>query len=113
MQEAIVVLGNHRAAILTKTCNLERCPYGVAAEELVVGWYTCELHHAEFHYQMVYQLLCLLLSQSSSLDVTVYIYIKECRHASYRHGGSVLCLHSSQIAEIEPLHSLARIGSRA
>jgi len=112
VEEAEVVLCHHVAAVLSDACHLERSPYRVAGEELVVRRDTGKLHHAELHHQVVDELLCIILSQRTLVEVACDVDVEEGRDAAHRHGSTVLCLHGSQVTEVEPLYSLAGIGSR-
>src|SRR5574344_417651 len=66
---------------------------------------------------MVDELLCLRLCEDALLHVALYIDVEESGYTSHRHGSSVLCFNGSQIAEVEPLHSLlgacGRLGNVA
>ncbi len=112
VEETEVVLRHHVTAVLTDTCHLECCPYGVTREELVVGRNTSELHHTELHHEMVDELLGILLGEGALVEIALDIDIEECRDTAYRHGCTVLCLHGTEVTEVEPLHSLACVRSR-
>ena len=112
VKETEVVLGNHRTAILANTTHLKCSPYRVTREELVIRRNTGELHHTELHHQMVDQLLRISLSKSSLLEIALEVDVEEGRDTTYRHSSTILGLHSTEVAEIEPLHSLTCILSR-
>ena len=115
MQETIVGLGYHRTAIYADTANFQGSPYRVTGEQLVVGRDSCELHHTEFHYQMVDQLLCLSLGKGTVLKVTLNVNIKEGRDTANAHCSTVLGFNCGQISEVQPLNSLfcglSRLGN--
>ena len=109
MQEAEVVLGNHRAAVLSKACNFERRPDGVAGEELVVALDAGKADHAELHDDVVNELLSLLLGEDAVLDVALDVDVQEGRDAADGHGGTVLRLDGGKIAEVEPLEGFCGV----
>ena len=109
MEEAKIVLGDHVATVLAYAAHLQRGPNGVAGEELVVGWYAGELHHAELHHQVVDELLGVLLCQGALVEIALYVYVEESGDTSHRHGRAVLGLHRAEVTEVEPLHGLARV----
>ncbi len=112
MEETVVGLGHHGTSVLAESAHFEGGPYGVAGEEFVVGRDACELHHAELHHEVVDEFLCLALGEGALLQVALDVDVEERRHAAHRHGRTVLCLHGSQVTEIEPLHGLAGISGR-
>ncbi len=109
VEESEVVFRHHRASVLTHAAHLEGCPHGVAGEELVVGGYAGEFHHAELHHQVVDEFLCLAFGERAFLQVALDVDVEESAHASHAHGGAVLRLDGGEIAEVEPLHSLAGV----
>ncbi len=98
--------------VLAYSAHLQRGPHWVSGEELVVGWYACELHHAELHHQVVDKFLGILLCQRALVEIALYVYVEESRHTAYRHGCAILRLHGTEVAEVKPLHRLARVCRR-
>src|SRR5574344_1043241 len=109
MKETEVILSYHGTTVLTDTAYLKCSPDRVTTEQLIVRRNTGKLHHTEFHHQMVYEFLSILFSKRTLLEVTLNIDIKECRYTTYRHGSTILCLDSCEIAKIKPLDSFAGI----
>ncbi len=70
-------------SVNTDTCHLDRCPYRVAGEQLVVGRDTCEFNDTQFQYEVVDDLLSLGLCNHAVLQVTLSVDIKECADTSY------------------------------
>ena len=112
MQEAIVILCDHVAAILTKACHLQSSPYRITGEQLVVGRNTGKLDHAELQHQMINQLLSLGLTEFSCLHIPGNINIQEGRDSANRHGSTILCLDGCQIAKVQPLYCFMGILCR-
>ena len=106
VQETVVVLGNHRTAVYADTANFQGSPYRVAGKQLVVRGNTGELHHTELHNQVVDQFLCLALGQSAGFQISLNVDIQESGHTTNAHRSTVLGLDGSQVAEVQPLHSL-------
>ena len=52
---------------------------------------------------MVNEFLSFLFSKDAFLKIAFDVTIQECRNTSYRHCGTVLCLDSSKVSEVEPL----------
>jgi hypothetical protein len=111
VQETIVGLGYHGTAIYADTANLQGSPYRVTGEQLVVGRDSCELHHTEFHYQMVDQLLSLFLGQDSFFDISFDVDIKESRYTANAHCSTVLSFDSCKVSEVQPLNSFLYVLS--
>jgi len=111
MQEAEVGLGDHGAAIHADAANFQGSPHGVAAEQLVVAGDTGKLDHAELHGQVVDQFLGLGLGQDALIQVALDVDIQEGGDTANAHGSAVLGLDGSQIAKVQPLHSLLGVGS--
>ena len=61
---------------------------------------------------MVDELLSILLGECAFVEIALDIDIEERRDAAHRHSGTVLCLHCTEVTEVEPLHSLASVCSR-
>ena len=112
MEETEVVARYHVAAVLTNAGHLERSPYGVAGEQLVVRRNAGELHHAELHHQVVDELLGILLGERALGHIAAEIDVEEGADAAHRHCGAVLGLHCAEVAEVEPLHGLAGVAGR-
>ena len=112
MQETVVALGHHGATIHAHACHLQGRPYRVAGEQLIVGRNSGELHHSALHDKMVYQLLCLCLSQGAICQITLQIDVQESGYTAYTHSCSVLGADGCQIAEVQPLYSLSCVDSR-
>ena len=112
VQEAEVGPGDHGAAVHTDARHFQRGPHGVAAEQLVVAGDAGELDHAELHDQMVDQFLGLALCEDAAVQVALDVDIQEGGDAAHAHGGAVLSLNGGQIAEVQPLDGLLRVGGR-
>ena len=106
VQEAVAVLGDHAAAVHADAAHFQRCPDGVAGEELVVAGDAGELDHAELHDHVVDQLLCLALGQDALVQIPLDVDVEEGGDAAHAHGSAVLGLDGGKIAEVEPLASL-------
>ena len=104
VQEAVAVLGDHAAAIHADAAHFQRCPHGVAGEQLVVAGDAGKLDHAELHDHVVDQLLSLGLGQGAVVQIALDIDIQEGGDAAHAHGSAVLGLDGGQIAEVEPLY---------
>ena len=61
---------------------------------------------------MVYQLLCLCLSQGAICQITLQIDVQKSGYTAYTHSCSVLGADGCQIAEVQPLYSLSCVDSR-
>ena len=105
VEEAVIGLGHHAPAVLSHASDFQGRPDGVAREEGVIGRNTGEFDHAELHDEVVYELLSAFLSEDAGSEVAVDIDIKEGRDTANAHGGAVLGLDGSEIAEVEPLDS--------
>ena len=112
MQEAEVVLGDHRPTVHADAADLQRRPDRVAGEQRVVARNAGELDHAELHDHVVDQLLRLLLSDEAALKVALHVDIQECGDAADGHRRAVLRLDGGQIAEVQPLAGFLRVGGR-
>ena len=110
VQEAVVVLRDHVAAVLAEAGHLERRPDGVAGEELVVAGDARELDHAELQDHVVDELLGLGLRQGSRSEVALDVDVQEGRDAADGHGGAVLGLDGGEVAEVQPLERLVGVG---
>ena len=110
MQETIVVLGDHRAAVHADAADLQRRPDRVAGEQRVVARNPGELDHAELHHHMVDQLLRLRLGDEAARQIALHIDIQERGDAPHGHRRAVLRLDRGQIAEIQPLAGFLRVG---
>ncbi len=109
VQEAEVVLRHHGAAVHADAAHFQGRPHRVAREELVVGRDARELHHAELQDEVVNELLRLRFRERSFLQVALNVDVKERGDAAHAHRGAVLGLHRGEVAEVEPLHSLAGV----
>ncbi len=98
------------AAVLAKTCDLQRCPHRISGEELVVGGNSRELDHAQLHDEVVNELLGLLLGDLSLGEISLDVDVEEGGDSAHAHRGAVLGLDGCQIPEVEPLDSL--LGGR-
>jgi len=103
MQKAVAVLGDHAAAVHADAAHFQRCPDGVAGEQLVVAGDAGELDHAELHDHVVDELLSLALGQDALVQIALDINIEEGGDAAHAHSGTVLGLDGGQIAEVQPL----------
>mmetsp|Transcript_13517 Transcript_13517/g.23991 ORF Transcript_13517/g.23991 Transcript_13517/m.23991 type:complete len:476 (-) Transcript_13517:491-1918(-) len=89
-------------------------PGGVAGKEVVVVGGAQVLHDAQLHYEVVNHLLRLLLRDPPLRQVLLEVNVQEGVHAAHAHGRTVLLLHRSQVAEVQPLHRLlSRLGGAA
>ena len=113
VQEAEAVFGHQCTAVQAHTADGFGGPNRVAGEQFIVFRGAQETHHAQFHHQMVNQLLRFAFGQRTGFQVALDVDIQESCHAAKRHGGTVLRFHGSQIAEISPLYGFAGIGGRA
>ena len=112
MQEAEVILCDHRPSVHADSGHLQSRPHGIAGEQLIVRRNTGKFDHAEFHYQMVDQLLGFLLGDSALVEVTLNIDVEERGYSSYAHRRAVLCFYGGKVAKIQPLHCFRRIDCR-
>ena len=110
VQEAVVVLGDHVAAVLAKAGDLERGPDRVAREERLVGRDAGELDDAELQHEVVDELLGLLLSNLAGGEVALDVDVEERGDAAHRHCGAVLRLDGGKVAKVEPLHRLVGVA---
>ena len=110
VQEAVVGLGHEAAAVLAQAGDLEGGPDGVAREERLVGRDAGELDHAELEDQVVDELLGLGLVDLAGLEVTLDVDVQERGDAADGHGGAVLGLDGAEVAEVQPLDGLLRVG---
>ena len=78
VQEAVVVLGHLMAAVLAETCDFERCPHRVTAEEFVVARDTCKLDHAKLHDEVVDDFLGFAFVDDAVLQVACHVNVDEC-----------------------------------
>ena len=113
VEEAEVVLGDHVASVSAEACHLEGSPYRVAGEQLVVGRNTGELDHAELHYEVIDELLCLLLGELALVEVTLDVDIEEGGHTAYGHCSAVLGLDGGEVAEVQPLNCFLCVVRRS
>ena len=109
VEETEIVLRDHVAAVHADARHLKRRPDRVAREQLVVGRDARELHHAELQHDLVDQLLRLLLGECAVFKVAPDIDVEEGRDAPDAHRRAVLRLDRREVAEVEPLHRLARV----
>ena len=107
VQEAVVRLGDHVAAVLAEARNFERGPHRVAAEQFVVARDARELDHAELHHEVVHEFLGFLFGEDSLLHVAVDVDVEERGYATHAHCRTVLRLDGGEVAEVQPLHGLA------
>ena len=112
MEQTVVRLGDHVAAIDAHTAHRSRSPNGVAGEEVVILGSTQEAHDAQLHDHLVDELLSLLLGEGTVLEVTLDVDVEEGADTSDGHGGTILILDGTQIAEVRPLDSLACVLCR-
>ena len=103
-------LGYERAMVLTHTANALGDPHRVSAEELVVFGRTKVSCRAELDNEIVDDLLRANLVKKSCLHIALEVDIKEGRAATEGHSRAVLLLICREIAEVGPLHRLARVG---
>jgi len=103
VQEAVAVLGDHAAAVHADAAHFQRCPDGVAGEQLVVAGDAGELDHAELHDHVVDELLGLALGQGAVVQIALDVDVQEGGDAAHAHGGAVLGLDGGKIPEVQPL----------
>ncbi len=106
------VFGHQRTAIQPHPADHFGGPNRVAGEQRVELRGTQETHHADFHNEVVNQLLRLNFIQHARFDVAFNIDIKEGRSTAQRHRAAVLGFHRCQVAEIEPLYRFLSITRR-
>ena len=112
VEEAEIVLGDHRTAVHADAGHLQRGPDRVAGEQLVVAGDAGKLDHAEFHDQMVDELLGFGLGEGAAVQVPLDVDVQEGGDPPDAHGGAVLGLDGGQVAEVEPLDGFPGVFGR-
>ena len=112
VQHAKRALGDERAAVLAHPAHHLGHPHRVAGEQLVVLGRAQEAHDAPLDHEVVDDLLRLRLRQRAFAKVALEVDVPERRQAPGRHRRAVLLLDGGEIAEVGPLHRLARVGRR-
>ena len=105
-------LGHHVASVDSDTSDGFRNPCGVPGEQLVVFRRPGKFYKTQLHNKVVYKFLNLFLRITSFRKVALSVDIQKGGGASQGHGGAVLLLDSSQVAQVGPLYGLLHIGSR-
>ncbi len=113
LQEAERVLRDERAAVLAHAADGLGDPGRVAGEQGVVLGGAQEAHDPELDDEVVDDLLRLGLGEAPGGQVALDVDVEEGRRASQRHRGAVLLLHRGEVAEVQPLHGLARRRRRS
>ena len=83
----------HRSAVYTNTAKGLCNPNGIAGENLVVFRCTCKFDQTQLHDKVVNEFLNLLLGESTVLQISLCIAVKEGRSTSKGHSSTVLLLH--------------------
>ncbi len=99
---------DERAPVLAHAADRLGDPRRVAREELVVLGGAQEPHDPQLHDEVVDDLLRLALGDDAREEVPLEVDVEEGRRAAERHRGAVLLLDGGEVAEVEPLHGLAR-----
>ena len=110
IEHAIGVFGDQCAAVAGHTADAFGNPHRVAAEQLVVFRRAQMPRQAQFHDEIVHELLRTAFGQSAVFQIAVDVNIKKCAGTPQRHGGAVLLFDCSEVAEIQPLNRLTRVG---
>ena len=112
MKDTEGVFRDQRAPVFAHAAYGLRYPDGVTGKQLVVFRRTKHPHHAQFNHQLIHEFLCFGFRNPASRQITLDINIQEGRNAANGHGGTILFLNGSQIAEVYPLHSFTGIFGR-
>jgi len=112
LQEAEAVLGDQRTAVFAHTGDGFGYPGRVAREQGIVFRRTQEADDAELDDEVIDDFLGFRFGQRAFFLITLEVGVEEGRGAAKRHGGAVLFLHGSEIAEIQPLHGFLGCRSR-
>ena len=108
MQHAVAGARHQRPAVEVHAADAFGRPVRIAAEQRVVLRRAQEAHDAKLLHQLVDQLLGAGLVELALGDVALEVDVEEGRDAADRHGRAVGLLDGAEIAEIGPLHRLAR-----
>ena len=99
-------------AVHAQSGHIQRRPYRVTGEQLVVRRDARELHHTEFHRHVIDELLRFAFRDHAVFQVALDVDVKERRDTAHGHRCAVLCLDRCQISEVQPLERLVRILRR-
>ena len=113
LQHAEGALGDERAPVLAHAADHLGHPDRVAGEELVVLRRAQEAHDAPLDHEVVDDLLGLRLGQRAFAQVALEVDVPERGQPPGRHRRAVLLLDRGEVAEVGPLHRLARVRSPA
>ena len=110
VQITVAHLGDHVTAVGAHAAQALGDPGGIAGEDVVVIGGTGELDQTQLHYEVVNELLDLLLGEYAVAQVTLGIDIEEGGGAAKAHGGAVLLLHGGKIGKIDGLDGFLDVG---
>ena len=84
-------------------------PVGIAGKERVVGRRAQEADDAQLDHELVDEFLRFVFGQRFLREIALDVDVEEGRDAPDRHRGAVHFLDRAEVAEIGPLHGLARV----
>ena len=113
VQHPECALGDERAAVLAHSTHHLGYPNRIAGEQFVVLRRAQEAHDAPLDDEIVDDFLGLRLRQRPFAKVPLEIDVPERGQASRGHCRAILLLDGGEIAEVGPLHRLARVARRA
>src|SRR5215470_14443583 len=109
MEETKTCFRYQWAPIISHAANRFSYPRRIAREKFVVLGRTQKTNDAKLDDKVIDNFLCLLFCEQAQSQITFEVDIKEGRDPAERHGGAVLFLDGREIAEVQPLHGVARI----
>src|SRR6185369_1827547 len=109
MQHAERALGNERTTVLAHSAHDLGNPYRITGEELVVLGRAQEAHDPPLDDEIVDDLLRLRFGQHALAQVALEVDVPERGQPARGHGRAVLLLDRREVAEVSPLHGLARV----